>query len=132
MQVVDIGILKQLHIYNKKSHKGENGIVLVIAGSDKYHGALLLAIKALSRIVDMVFVHSVARNLKIIRKLKTEIATFISVSNSQLKNIIKRSDVILIGPGLEESKHNLDLLKYILKKYKRYNGYSEGSQRKKA
>ncbi len=118
MQIVSAEIIKQLKKRIPNSHKGENGIVLVVAGSDKYHGALLFAIKAVSRIADIVLVHSVARNLKIIKKLKTETGAFISVKNSQLKEAYEKSDVILIGPGLEESKNNQDLLENILTKNK--------------
>lgn len=118
MQLVNADILKQIKRYEPKSHKGDNGVVLVIAGSDKYHGALLLTLRALSRIVDMVYVHSVAHNLKIIDKLKRELATFISVSERELKSIIERADLILIGPGLDESKKNSDILEEILKNNK--------------
>lgn len=118
MQLVTVDILKQLKRPDAKSHKRDNGVVLVIAGSDKYHGALLLCLRALSRIVDMVYVHSVARNLKIIDKLKREMATFIAVSETELNKIIDQADLILMGPGLEESKKNLDLIESILEKNK--------------
>ncbi|OGH79224.1 MAG: NAD(P)H-hydrate dehydratase [Candidatus Magasanikbacteria bacterium RIFOXYB2_FULL_40_13] len=118
MQLAGAEIFKKIRRYQPASRKGDNGVVLVIAGSNKYHGALLLSVEALSRIADMVFVHSVAGNLKIIKKLKSEIATFISVKDSELEETIKRADVVLMGPGLEESKKNSDLLKKILTGYK--------------
>lgn len=118
MNIVDSSVLKQLKKISRKSHKGDNGRVLVISGSDKYHGAMLLTVQSASRIVDIVYVHSVEKNLKLIDKLRNNIATFISVSDSELWGTMELVDVVMIGPGLEESKENLELTEKILKQYK--------------
>ncbi|MEM4707049.1 MAG: hypothetical protein QXL47_00375 [Candidatus Anstonellales archaeon] len=39
----------------KNSHKGENGKLLIIAGSKQYHGSAVLAIQAAKRFVDLVY-----------------------------------------------------------------------------
>lgn len=117
MEIVKADILNRLTKPNPDSHKGDNGRILVIAGSDKYHGALLLAIQAASRLVDMVYVHSVDQNLRLIEKLKSEVAVFISVDKGELLETIDLVDVILIGPGLEESRENKKLVEKLLKKY---------------
>ena len=117
MELVSDSILGQLKKPNSNSHKGQNGRVLVIAGSDKYHGALLLAVQAASRLVDMVYVYSVDQNLRLIEKLKSEIAVFISVGEEELWKTIDLVDVVLIGPGLEESRANKKLVEKLLKKY---------------
>ena len=119
MQIIDKTILSQLKKPRMKSHKGENGRVLVISGSDKYHGALLLTIQVASRIVDMVYVHSVVRNLKLVDKLRSKIATFITISEDELWETVELADVIMIGPGLEESTVNQKILEKILKKFKK-------------
>lgn len=117
MHIVDISILAQLHKPSKQSHKGENGRVLVIAGSDKYHGSMLLTVQTVSRIVDMVYVHSVFKNLKLIDKLKSETAVFVNVSENELMDTAQKVDVIIIGPGIERSQKNVELLEVILHKF---------------
>ncbi len=117
MEIIKADILNRLTKPNPDSHKGENGRVLVIAGSDKYHGALLLAVEAASRLVDMVYVHSVEANLKLIEKLKNEISVFISVDEGELWKTVDLVDAVLIGPGLEESRANKKLVEKLLKKY---------------
>jgi NAD(P)H-hydrate epimerase len=117
MQLINESILKQLTKPKPDSHKGQNGRILVIAGSDKFHGALLLTIQTASRLVDMVYVHSVDQNLKLVEKLKSEISVFITVTEKELWKTIDLVDVVLIGPGLEESKFNKKLVEKILKKY---------------
>lgn len=117
MEIIKADILNRLKKPNPNSHKGQNGRVLVIAGSDKYHGALLLSVQSASRLVDMVYVYSVDANLKLIEKLKSEISVFISVDKGELWKTVDLVDVILIGPGLEESRANKKLVEKLLKKY---------------
>lgn len=117
MELINDSILGQLKKPNPDSHKGDNGRVLIIAGSEKYHGALLLAIQSASRLVDMVYVHSVEQNLRLVEKLKSEISVFISVEAGELWETINLVDAVLIGPGLEENRTNKKLVEKILKKY---------------
>ena len=114
---VSADVFKKLNKSDASSHKGDNGRVLVIAGSDKYHGALLLSVQAASRIVDMVYVHSVESNMPLVQKLKSEVATFIMVTNEELWETVGLSDVVMVGPGLEESEENKALVKRLLKDY---------------
>ena len=101
MQTIDASILTQVHKPEAESHKGQNGRVLVIAGSHKYHGALLLCIQAVSRIVDMVYVSTTENNWPLIDALKSDITTFISVKPGELEKTIQLVDSIIIGPGME-------------------------------
>lgn len=117
MHIIDASVLAQVYRPPKKSHKGENGRVLVIAGSDKYHGSMLLTVQTASRIVDMVYVHSVAKNLKLIDKLKSETAVFVNVDENELADTAKKADVIVVGPGIESSKKNTELLEMILRRF---------------
>lgn len=117
MHIVDASILTQLYKPFKKSHKGENGRILIVAGSDKYHGSMLLTVQATSRIADMVYVHSTSKNLKLIDKLKSETAVFVNVSENELGNTAMKSDVIIIGPGIEDSQKNTELLEMILRRF---------------
>lgn len=117
MKIIDKLILKQLYKPAPNSHKGQNGRVLVIAGSEKYHGALLLSLETVSRIVDMVYVYTTPNNQGLVEKLKSEIAVFINVKEKELKDTIELVDVILVGPGVEENKENKKLVEKLLKKY---------------
>jgi len=116
MQILDKNILSTLKKPDPKSHKGQNGRLLVIAGSEKFHGALLMSMQTASRIVDMVYVHSPS-NVGLIDRLKSEIAVFINVSNKELWDTVEMVDAILVGPGLEETRANKNLVHKILKKY---------------
>ncbi len=117
MQAIDKSIFSRLQQANPDSHKGQNGRLLVIAGSDKFHGALLLSVQTASRIVDMVYVHSTRENLKLIKKLRSEISTFIGVSKKELFKTVEIVDSILIGPGLPETSETIALVHDILHKY---------------
>jgi len=94
-------VLKRLNRPSPDSHKGQNGRVLIIAGSHKYHGALLLCVQAVSRIVDMVYVYTSENNWPLIEQLKSETATFIAVHSGELERTVNLVDCIIIGPGLE-------------------------------
>ena len=117
MQTINHSIIKQLVKPEPDSHKGQNGRVLVIAGSEKYHGALLLGLQTVSRVVDMVYVYTTPNNLELVEKLKSEMAVFISVKEKELKETINLVDAVLVGPGLEESRENKKLVEKLLKKY---------------
>jgi len=117
MELVTDKILKQLNQPNKKSHKGQNGRILIMAGSAKYHGALLMAVLTTSRIVDMVYVYSTEENMEIVKKLKSEMATFISVFSNELWQTVDLVDSVLVGPGLEETEENKQLVEKLLKDY---------------
>ncbi len=87
------------------SHKGENGKILIIAGSSLFHGAGLLTAEAVNEVLvsfssitnDMVYFCSTDENIKY---LKARIDNFIGVRREVLDNYIKEVDVILSGPGL--------------------------------
>lgn len=117
MKIIGREILQSLYRPSPESHKGDNGRVLVIAGSDKYHGALLLAVQAASRLVDMVYVHSVARNLALLDRLKHDTSVFISILEEELWQIVGLVDAILVGPGLDESDGTIAMTKRLLIEY---------------
>jgi len=126
--VLGIGIPREFHYFagpgNVKflstrsaySHKGENGNVLVIAGSKKFHGASIFAAKAASLFADLVFVLTEKENIPFVKRAGPE---FI-VSEFTKKNafeLMKKADSVLIGPGLSVSKKNRALVNSLLKKF---------------
>ncbi len=104
MQEFDIKNLKKLYIPSINSHKGENGKLMIIAGSVLFHAASLWSLEVASRIVDMVYYCSNSSNNEIVQKDKNSFRNGIVISRHNLENYIKEADCILIGPGLPREK----------------------------
>lgn len=100
MNKFDPEILKKLYIPPTSSHKGDNGKVMVIAGSQLFHSASLWPLTVASRIVDMVFFASVPVNNEIVKEQKNEFRNGIIVPRNRIEDYINEADCILIGPGL--------------------------------
>lgn len=97
MKQFDTSIFTKLYSPPANSHKGENGKLLIIAGSKLFHAASLWALTVASKIVDMVYYSSVPENNLLVKK---EFRNGIVIPRSRILNYIKESDCILIGPGL--------------------------------
>lgn len=92
--------LKKLYIPPSDSHKGQNGKLLIIAGSKLFHSSSLWALKTASRILDMVYYSSVPENNQIVAEAKKEFRDGIIVPRNKVEDYIKEADCVLIGPGL--------------------------------
>lgn len=80
----------------KEDSGGEdNGQVTIIGGSKLFHGAPMLAVKAASRLVDMVFFGSPERDLEMVARLNS----FIWIPWEEVDKYIAKSEAVLIGPG---------------------------------
>ncbi len=90
----------KLYTPPSKSHKGQNGKLMIIGGSKLFHAASLWPLTVASRIVDMVFYSSVEENNGIVQQLKKEFRNGIIVPRSKVRDYIEEVDCILIGPGL--------------------------------
>jgi NAD(P)H-hydrate epimerase len=137
-KVVDIGMPKEVDthvgpgdvIVNIKrganSHKGQNGRVLVVGGSDLFHGApILCGIGAHNSGADLVFMYVPEGNFDvtraaspgfIVRKYSGDY-----LSPGAVGSIIKFSrmaDALVIGPGLGDRQETKDAVIEILKKIK--------------
>ena len=121
MEFIRETIVKKLFAPKPPSHKGQNGLLCVVGGSKKYHGAPLLAIKAASRIVDLVFFYSPARlNYGVLAKMKAGSNCFITLEREkELEEWIEKSDCILVGNGLEINAGNKKLVNGLLRKFPR-------------
>lgn len=126
MQEFNPKILKKLYRPKKNSHKGQNGKLLVIGGSELFHSASLWSLEIASKIVDMVFYSSVPVNEEIVRKQKERFNDGIVVPKGKLEEYLEEADVVLIGPGMERNspyirrvksvKDSKDLSAFALKK----------------
>jgi len=114
---IGVGEVKVLKHPGEKSHKGDNGKLLIIGGSEKFHGAPILAAKAASRLVDLVYFSSTPENNKLIQHMKSKLADFIAVPRKFALKQAKDVDIILIGPGIGESKETEELTNELLKNY---------------
>lgn len=111
--------LEKMVLPESKSHKGQNGKLLIIGGSDLFHAASKWSLDVASKIVDMVFYSSVPSNNKLIEQAKENFWNGIVIERKYIKNYIDEADVILIGPGMDRSFYTKRLVNNLLKKYPR-------------
>ena len=107
----------KLYIPPKNSHKGQNGRLLLIGGSDLFHAASLWALKVASRIVDLVHYASTPENNRIVKELKKEFRDGIVISRKDIDSYIEEDDCILIGPGMERNEETKTLTNTLLTKH---------------
>lgn len=90
------------------SHKGQNGKVLLIGGSELFHAASKWSLDILSKCVDMVFYASVPSNNRLIEEAKGQFWNGIVIPRQEIENYIAEADCILIGPGMTRERHVAD------------------------
>jgi len=115
--LVTSAIVKSLAPRKPDSHKGENGSVLIIAGSKKYHGAEIFAARAASLFADLVFVMTERENIPF-AKNATPLIIVSEFNKRNLNRLAERVDSILLGPGLSQTEKNRQLINYALKKFR--------------
>lgn len=109
--------VKYLYEPPKNAYKRMTGELLVFGGSQLFHGAPIMAIKAASKFIGSVFFYTSPENRELISKQKMELQEFISLRESDLEKYAEYASVILVGPGLEENISNKAMLTYLLNKY---------------
>jgi len=102
-----------------QSHKWQNGSVLIIGGSHRYHGAPLLAVSAAARFVDIVHFACEKNYKNILPRMRGKLFEFIPVFSRELSTYIRHVDVVLMGPGLELNARNKKLVRSIQKRFPR-------------
>ncbi len=83
--------------------KYSTGQITIIGGSNLFHGAPILALKAASRMVSMTYFSTPVEDKSVADKIKSEISSFVWIDRKDLDSYISKSDVVLIGPGLMRS-----------------------------
>lgn len=103
----------------KDSHKGENGKLLVIGGSELFHAAAFWTADVASRIVDLVHFSSPAmENNDLMRfRAKERFWNGIVVAWEQVEEYIKEDDCVVIGPGMTRGDKTAIITNGWLKKY---------------
>lgn len=118
--IVPSAIQQQLaHIrrFSSDSHKGQNGKVLLIGGSELFHAASRWSLDTLSAMVDMVFYSSVPTNNELIREAKGEFWGGMVVPRGEVENYIQEADVVLIGPGMTRDSETEKITNRLLSTY---------------
>ena len=113
MEVFTKEYLRKLHKPAWDSSGEDNGSVTIIGGSSLFHGAPILALKAASRTVDMVFFTSPERSIGLVaERLKAELSSFIWVPWEEVDAYIEKSDAVLIGPGMMRFAHESRIMNF--------------------
>lgn len=99
------------------SHKGQNGKVMIIGGSELFHAASRWALDVVSAMVDMVFYSSVPENNELIHESKKNFWSGVVVPRGEVENYIDEADVILIGPGMTRTNDTEKITNNLLSKY---------------
>jgi len=111
--------IHSINLPKPASHKGQNGKLLVIGGSQLFHSSIFWSADLASRLVDMVHLTSPENeNNDLFRfKLKQGFWNGIVVDWSQVESYIEEDDVILIGPGMERSPDTETIVNILIKRF---------------
>jgi len=109
--------LPKLKLPAINSHKGENGKLLIIGGSQLFHAASKWSLDVASKLVDMVFYASTPENAQLVKTAKGEFWNGIVIPLDHLETYLVEADVIVIGPGMERSDQTANLVNDLVAKY---------------
>jgi NAD(P)H-hydrate epimerase len=116
-------VQKRIPIRSKDSHKGDNGKVLVIGGSEFYVGAPgLAAMAAFKTGADLVYVSTIKDAAYVINGYDPGLITqkldgkFLTEKHyAKIKDLIEKVDAIVIGCGIGTEKTTKKLVRKIVK-----------------
>ncbi|MCB9801817.1 MAG: NAD(P)H-hydrate dehydratase [Pseudomonadales bacterium] len=100
--------LKRIKLPRPDSHKGQNGKLMIIGGSELFHAASKWSLDVASKFVDMVFYASVPSNNRLVEEAKGAFWNGIVVPRQDIESYIDEADCVLIGPGMTRNppKHS--------------------------
>jgi hydroxyethylthiazole kinase-like uncharacterized protein yjeF len=99
------------------SHKGQNGKLLIIGGSELFHAASKWSLDIASKFVDMVFYSSVPSNNELVHQAKSEFWNGIVVPGEDVISYLEEADCVLIGPGMDRSEATAHLVNKLVSAY---------------
>ena len=108
------GEVKLISEPKRHSYKNQNGKVLIIGGSEKYHGAPILAARAAANYAGKVFIYTPSKHQETIDEMTKKSSEYIAVFDDDLHSTIEQVDSIVIGPGLENNYVNEALINKII------------------
>ncbi|HII61679.1 bifunctional ADP-dependent NAD(P)H-hydrate dehydratase/NAD(P)H-hydrate epimerase [Pyrococcus horikoshii] len=105
----------------KGEHKGQNGKLLIIGGSENYYGAPVLAASAAKHLVDLVFLllpQNAARRVNdpdlIVREVDG--LNFTPEHIKSALELVEKVDAIVIGPGIGVREETKEFVKGIIER----------------
>lgn len=108
---------EKIQLPKNTSHKGQNGKLMIIGGSDLFHAASRWSLDVASHFVDMVFYSSTPENNILIKEAKQNFWNGIVVEKNDRDSYIAEADVILIGPGMTRTPDTTQIINDLIKKY---------------
>ncbi len=138
IHVVDIGIPQQAEEYvgpgelmmyyprsSTQSHKGDNGVVLVIGGGPYVGAPALTGLAALRTGADLVFVATPRRSWELVASYSADLIVkdltadvLVPADVPAIKKLLSRATAVVLGPGLGDdartSKAIVDILKLVV------------------
>jgi NAD(P)H-hydrate epimerase len=109
-------VKKRIRKRNKYSYKGNYGRVTVIAGSKGFTGAAVISTQAAVRSgAGLVTLCCTSDVQSIISSKLLEAMTANVDDEDSLQNLLKKSDVIAIGPGMGNNNSTLRILEKVIK-----------------
>lgn len=109
--------LQNIKLPADDSHKGQNGKLLLIGGSELFHAASKWSLDVASKFVDMVFYSSVHDNNELIKEAKGEFWNGIVVERDHLEDYLSEADAILIGPGMMRDEKTTGFVNNLIGKH---------------
>lgn len=109
--------LDNIHLPQAESHKGQNGKLLIIGGSELFHAASKWSLDIASKFVDMVFYASVPENNELIREAKKNFWNGIVIERDAIRNYIEEADCVLIGPGMTRDEKTKEMVDQLITTY---------------
>jgi NAD(P)H-hydrate repair Nnr-like enzyme with NAD(P)H-hydrate dehydratase domain len=129
MKIFDEKGLKNIYKPGDKTCKHDNGSVLVIGGSMLFHGAPILALKTISRMVDMTFFSSPENTcIDVAAKIKSSLSSFIWVPWAEVNEYVEKSGAILIGPGMMRCHEKCNIMSKVKSQKSKMQSKSQNFQ----
>lgn len=116
MEVVDYTLLKKIiQPRALNSHKGDYGRLLLIGGTYPFGGAIIMAaLAAVHSGAGLVMVATDRENIVAVHAHLPEAMAFDVQDKKLLTEQVQKADVVLIGPGLAESKLEKSVLQLVV------------------
>lgn len=108
---------EKVYLPDENSHKGQNGKLLIIGGSDLFHAASRWSLDVASRFVDMLFYSSTPENNDLIREAKQNFWDGMVIEEKDRDSYVDEADVILIGPGMTRTEDTKRIVNELIKNH---------------
>ena len=121
---VEGGDLLRFKPRKSDSHKGQNGSILVVGGSEDYYGAPAIASKAaIATGVDLTYIYTSKLQSNAIKSLSEDFIVFesngdnLSIEDSEdILNLVDKVDAVLLGPGAGCDENTMKLFNVLAMK----------------